>query len=60
VRNLRTVIGEQILPVYTRALELTSSVLERLLGFAKEYAGRRRQAARTSSSMTSCTHRSMR
>lgn len=37
VRNLRTVIGEQVLPVYNRALELTTSVLERLLGFAKEY-----------------------
>ncbi|KVC76330.1 hypothetical protein [Burkholderia ubonensis] len=37
VRNLRTVIGEQVLPVYSRALELTTSVLERLLGFAKEY-----------------------
>ncbi|WP_249277000.1 hypothetical protein [Burkholderia multivorans] len=30
-------IGEQVLPVYNRALELTTSVLERLLGFAKEY-----------------------
>ncbi|MCS6473717.1 hypothetical protein NX871_27795 [Burkholderia thailandensis] len=37
VRNLRTVIGEQVLPVYNRALELTTNVLERLLGFAKEY-----------------------
>ncbi|KVP62563.1 hypothetical protein WJ91_03080 [Burkholderia ubonensis] len=37
VRNLRTVIGEEVLPVYNRALELTTSVLERLLGFAKEY-----------------------
>ncbi|KVE64667.1 hypothetical protein WI96_14100 [Burkholderia vietnamiensis] len=37
VRTLRTVIGEQVLPVYNRALELTTSVLERLLGFAKEY-----------------------
>ncbi|WP_175667031.1 phage tail tape measure protein [Burkholderia multivorans] len=37
VRNLRTVIGEQVLPVYNRALELTTSVLERLLGFSKEY-----------------------
>ncbi|AOJ28071.1 hypothetical protein WJ12_24555 [Burkholderia seminalis] len=37
VRNLRTVIGEQVLPVYNRALELTTSVLERLLDFAKEY-----------------------
>ncbi|KVG07278.1 hypothetical protein WJ24_22145 [Burkholderia vietnamiensis] len=37
VRNLRTVIGEQVLPVYNRALELTTSVLERLLGFAKQY-----------------------
>ncbi|UVS99072.1 hypothetical protein [Burkholderia glumae] len=37
VRNLRTVIGEQVLPVYNRALELTTSVLERLLGFAKAY-----------------------
>ncbi|WGS41896.1 hypothetical protein LFL97_19620 [Burkholderia sp. JSH-S8] len=37
VHNLRTVIGEQVLPVYNRALELTASVLERLLGFAKEY-----------------------
>ncbi|MGS0892741.1 hypothetical protein ACVBGC_09380 [Burkholderia stagnalis] len=37
VRDLHTTIGEQILPVYTRVLELTSSVLERLLGFAKEY-----------------------
>ncbi|MGT0192542.1 phage tail tape measure protein [Burkholderia pyrrocinia] len=37
VRNLRTAIGEQVLPVYNRALELTTSVLERLLGFAKQY-----------------------
>ncbi|MBU9369642.1 hypothetical protein KTE69_14830 [Burkholderia multivorans] len=37
VRNLRTVIGEQVLPVYNRALELTTTVLERLLGFAKQY-----------------------
>ncbi|MBU9527666.1 phage tail tape measure protein [Burkholderia multivorans] len=37
VRNLRTVIGEQVLPVYNRALELTTTVLEQLLGFAKQY-----------------------
>ncbi|KVV48233.1 hypothetical protein WT27_04890 [Burkholderia territorii] len=37
VHNLRTEIGEQILPVYNRALELTANVLERVLGFAKEY-----------------------
>ncbi|RQQ73121.1 hypothetical protein DF139_04880 [Burkholderia stagnalis] len=37
VRNLRTVIGEQVLPVYNEALDLTANVLERLLGFAKEY-----------------------
>ncbi|WP_419685761.1 hypothetical protein ACN22W_00895 [Burkholderia theae] len=35
--NLRTVIGEQVLPVYNKALELTANVLERILGFAKEY-----------------------
>ncbi|WP_270955754.1 hypothetical protein [Burkholderia pseudomallei] len=37
VRNLRTEIGEQLLPIYNTALELTADVLERILGFAKEY-----------------------
>lgn len=37
IRNLRAVIGEQVLPVYNRALELTSNVLGRILGFAKAY-----------------------
>ncbi|MCA7941592.1 phage tail tape measure protein [Burkholderia cepacia] len=37
VRNLRTEIGEQVLPVYNRALEITATILDRILGFTKEY-----------------------
>jgi hypothetical protein len=37
LRDLRTEIGEQVLPLYNKALELTSKVIERILGFAKEY-----------------------
>ncbi|MFA8392095.1 phage tail tape measure protein [Burkholderia ubonensis] len=45
VHNLRTVIGEQVLPVYNRALELVANVLDRILGFTKAFPNFTRVAA---------------
>nr|WP_269503745.1 hypothetical protein [Burkholderia sp. IMCC1007] len=45
VRDLRAEIGEQVLPVYNKALDLTANVLDRILGFTKEFPNFTRAAA---------------